>query len=367
MPSEKPHSADRLARAVLRTVAALPRPVQRLLGGSPLRIDGTELDTEVQLGLRLMTLAAGTTFEKLPLPEGRAQIDREAWIVGAASEVGEVRELTVAGADGPIPARLYRPHHDPSLRPPLLVYFHGGGFVLGGLGAADSVCRFLAAKAGVAVLSVDYRLAPEHPFPAGVNDAIAAFDHAIAHADDLGIDPAAVGVGGESAGGNLAAVVSLATTIEARTRPDRRTPDFQLLFMPVTDLSSKHRSYELFGDGLFLTEAQMDWYRDHYLTDPAQAVDPLVSPLLAEDLSGLPPAYVATAGFDVLRDEGEAYARRMREAGVPVGIRRHPGIVHGLVNATGVGQAATAALAEAAGALQIGLRSSVPATNGGRR
>lgn len=367
MPSSKPHSADRLARAVLRTVAALPRPVQRLLGGRPLCIDGTELDTEVQLGLRLMTLAAGTTFEKLPLPEGRAQIDREAWIVGAASEVGEVRERTVAGADGPIPARLYRPHHDPSLRLPLLVYFHGGGFVLGGLGAADSVCRFLAAKAGVAVLSVDYRLAPEHPFPAGVNDAIAAFDHAIAHADDLGIDPTAVGVGGESAGGNLAAVVSLATTIEARTRPDRRTPDFQLLFMPVTDLSSKHRSYELFGDGLFLTEAQMDWYRDHYLTDPAQAVDPLVSPLLAEDLSGLPPAYVATAGFDVLRDEGEAYARRMREAGVPVGIRRHPGIVHGLVNATGVGQAATAALAEAAGALQIGLRSSVPATDGGGR
>ncbi|MFZ2527851.1 MAG: alpha/beta hydrolase [Rhodococcus sp. (in: high G+C Gram-positive bacteria)] len=367
MTSSRPHPTDRLARAVLRAVSALPRPAQRLLGGRPLRIDDAELDTEVQLGLRLMTLAAGTTFEKLPLPEGRAQLDREAWIVGGNVEIGEVRDLTITGADGPIPARLYRPHHHADTPLPVLVYFHGGGFVLGGLGSADSVSRFLAANATVAVLSVDYRLAPEHPFPAGVNDAIAAFDHAIAHADDLGVDPTAVGVGGESAGGNLAAVVALATTVERRTRPDRRVPDFQLLFMPVTDLGSKHRSYELFGEGLFLTEAQMDWYRNHYLTDPAQALDPLVSPLLADDLSGLPPAYVVTAWFDVLRDEGEAYARRMREAGVQVGMRRHPGIVHGLVNATGVGQVATSVLAEAAGAVRLGLRSSVPATIGGGR
>ncbi|WP_348536837.1 alpha/beta hydrolase [Nocardia carnea] len=301
-----------------------------------------------------MNITAGATFETLPVPRGRDQINREAWTVRGELPA-DIADLVIDGADGSLEARLYRPIGTSTTTLPLLVYFHGGGWALGSLDSADSVSRFLARHADAAVLSVDYRLAPEHPFPAGVNDAVAAFDYAVTHADKLYIDPRAVAVGGESAGGNLAAVVALQTEAERRTRPERPVPAFQLLFMPVTDLSRKHHSYSLFGDGFFLTDAQMDWYKNHYLTDPDQALDPQVSPLLAEDLSGLPPAYVVTAGFDVLRDEGEAYARRLKEAGVPVALRRHPGIVHGLVNATGVGRVAADVLLETAGAIRLGL------------
>jgi acetyl esterase len=160
-------------------------------------------------------------------------------------------------------------------------------------------------------------------------------------------------VGGESAGGNLTAVVAVETARRATTSPGAPVPAFQLMFMPVTDLTSKHRSYGLFSDGFFLTEAQMNWYRDHYLADPEQAADPRVSPLLAPDVSGVAPASVA--GFDVLRDEGEAYAAKLRAAGVRVTLRRHEGLTHGLINATGVGSAARRALAEAAEELREGL------------
>lgn len=342
----------RVERQVLRLLGALPEWVQRRLAGPPVRIDGQQLRPEVQVALRLMKVAAGTTFEELPLAEGRAQISAEAWVFGDEPPVDEVTDISIPGVDATkIPGRLYRPAGlaDGAA---MLVYFHGGGWVLGGLDAADSVCRVLADHAGIVVLSVDYRLAPEHPFPAAINDALAAFRHAIADAANLGIDPARIAVGGESAGGNIAAVLARLATDDATVGSP---PAFQLLFMPVTDLSKKHRSYELFADGFFLTEAQMDWYKAHYLEDPAQAADPRVSPLLAEDLSGLPPAYVVTAGFDPLRDEGEAYVRRLVDAHVPTAHRRLEGCIHGIVNATGVSAAARDALVQAAGALRVGL------------
>ncbi|MFG2725665.1 alpha/beta hydrolase [Streptomyces canus] len=340
---------DRVARAVMRTVGALPARAQRALGGRPVRIDGQELHPEIQLALRLLHLTAGKTFEQLPLSRGRAQISSEAWVFGDRRPVTTVRDLTVPGPAGPLPARLYSPSglSGPSA---LLVYFHGGGWVLGDLESADSACRFLAVHAGLSVLSIDYRLAPEDPFPAGVEDAVAAFRYAVGHAESLGADPVAIGVGGESAGGNLAAVVSQITHAEPGP-----APAFQLMFFPVTDLSTKHASYRLFSEGFFLTEAQMDWYRDHYLSGPRDAVDPRASPLLADELTGLPPAYVAVAGFDPLRDEGEAYARRLEAAGVPVTLRRHSGLVHGVVNATGVGNTGREALLDAAAALRTGL------------
>ncbi|MFE9687219.1 alpha/beta hydrolase [Streptomyces sp. NPDC006285] len=340
---------DRVARRVMRTVGALPARLQRMLGGRPIRVDGQELHPEIQLALKLLHLTAGRTFEQLPLSQGRAQISSEAWIFASRMPVSTVRSLTIPGSAGSLPARLYAPSglNGPSA---LLVYFHGGGWVLGDLESADSVCRFLAVRAGLTVLSIDYRLAPEHPFPAGVEDAVAAHRYAVEHAASLGVDPAAIGVGGESAGGNLAAVVSQIT--HAGPGP---APAFQLMFFPVTDLSAKSASYRLFSDGFFLTEAQMDWYRDHYLSDPSAVTDPRVSPLLAEDLAGLPPAYIAVAGFDPLRDEGEAYARRLEAAGVPVTLRRHSGLIHGVVNATGVGRTGREALTEAAAALREGL------------
>lgn len=360
-PSPSPSVPDRIARRVARALGALPEPVQRFLGGRPVRIDGQELCAEVQLAMRLLGLTVKETFETLPLHEGRAQIEAEAWVFGEELPVGAVEDTVLATEAGALPARIYRPAGAPAPTP-ALVYFHGGGWVLGGLGAADSVARFLTREAGVTVISVDYRLAPEHKFPAAVDDAVAAFTFVVAHAAELGVDPQAVAIGGESAGGNLAAVVAqqLAPGTDA---PDRSGPAFQLLFMPVTDLSTKHPSYALFGEGFFLTDAQMDWYKAHYLSDDAEALDPRVSPLLADDVARVAPAYVVVAGFDVLRDEGEAYAAKLAVAGVPVALRRHEGITHSLINAIGVGRIARDVLFEAAGALRVGLASAgVPVT-----
>jgi acetyl esterase len=340
----------RIGAQVVRTVAGLPRPVQRLLAGRPVEIDGQRLDPEVQLLLRLLDRGDGPSLQIDSVPEARAERAREAKVfAGERFAVARTEELTLPGPAAPLRARLYVPPSAPA-RPPLLVYLHGGGWVVCDLDTHDNACRFLAREAGVLVLSVDYRLAPEHRFPAAVEDAVAAFRHASENASDLGADPDAVAVGGDSAGGNLAAAVCQLGAAEGD-----RAPAFCLSFYPVTDLSVKRPSYRLFGEGLVLTEAQMDWYRTNYLPDEESAHDPRASPILAEDLTGLPPTYVATAGFDPLRDEGEDYARRLREAGVPVALRRHPGLVHGFVNAVGSTHFGRAAMAEAVGALRMGL------------
>ena len=234
---------------------------------------------------------------------------------------------------------------------PLLVYFHGGGWVLGSLDTHDSTCRHLCRSGGVRVLSVDYRLAPEHRFPTAVDDALAAFRLARAHAAELGVDPGRIAVGGDSAGGNLAAVVCQQTRDAGEPMPA-----FQLLVVPAVDMSARRRSFELFAEGYFLTAAQMDYYENTYLRSDADRTDVRASPLLAEDLSGLPPAHVAVAGFDPLRDEGEAYAHRLVEAGVPVTLRRHDSVVHPFVNAVGASPVARAAVDEAVRALRAGLR-----------
>lgn len=358
MPTNSRPLRDHVKRWIVRTMGALPESLKRRLAGKPIRIDGQELHVDAQLGMRLLNLTASKTFESLPLEQGRAQIEDEAWIFGEQIPVETVEDILIEGPAGAIPGRLYRPAGivGPSAA---LVYFHGGGWVLGGLSSGDSVSRFLAVRASLTVISVDYRLAPENPFPAGVEDAIHAFNHVVANAVELNIDPTAIGIGGESAGGNLAAVVALETASAAVADQSAPVPAFQLLFMPVTDLSTKHRSYELFSDGFFLTEAQMDWYKNHYLTDPSRALDPRVSPLLAEDVSKVAPAYIAVAGFDVLRDEGEAYAAKMADAGVDVTLRRYGDLIHGMINATGVGRAAREALLEAAGVLRIRLTSHV--------
>ena len=200
---------------------------------------------------------------------------------------------------------------------PGLVFFHGGGWVIGDLDSHDDLCRDLAAQAGCAVLSVDYRLAPEHRFPAAADDAIAATNWVAANAAPLGIDPKRLAVGGDSAGGNLAAVAALAA------RDAGRPLAAQLLIYPVTDMSRfEGESYATCGEGYGLTAGAMVWFRDHYLTDANAARDWRVSPLLASDLGRSPPALVVTAEFDVLRSEGEAYAKRLAEAGVPT--RAHP-------------------------------------------
>ncbi len=335
-------------RAVVTALGKAPTAIQRLVGGRAPTSDGIPIEPEVGAALRLLALVPGSSFEDLPLDQARAQIDGEAAVFGGAPiPMFEVRDLQIPTPDGQIPARLYRADARDTDR--LLIYFHGGGWVVGSLTSADTACRFLARHAGVSVLSVDYRLAPEHRFPAAPDDALAAFRFARAQAEAWGHDPHQIAVGGDSAGGNLAAVLCQ----DLRTSEEIQ-PAFQLLFFPVTDLSTKHRSYREFSDGFFLTEKQMDWYRDHYLGEHP-ATDPRVSPLLAEDLAGLPPAYVAVSGFDVLRDEGEAYARRMAAAGVRTALRRHDRLIHAFVNSTGVGHSSREAFLEACGALRAGV------------
>ena len=344
-------SRDGFERLVVRGLSALPPRAQQLLGGPrPVRIDGQQLDPEIQLTLRLLKLSGRSAFEDLPVAEARAEIRREAAVYsGQTIPVELVDEVEVPGPGGPMPARLYSHARLPSPAP-LLVYLHGGGWVVGDLDTHDQPCRFLAQHAGVRVLSVDYRLAPEHPFPAAVDDSVAAVRHAIDEAARFGADPARVAVGGDSAGGNLAAAAARLLVVNGGP-----VPAFQLLIYPVTDLTRKRESYRLFSEGFFLTERQMDWYRDHYLPDEADAADPRASPILATNLAGLPPAHVVTAGFDVLRDEGEDYAGLLRDAGVKVTTMREPGLIHGFTHGAETGRAPRAAMLRVAEALAAGL------------
>jgi acetyl esterase len=244
-----------------------------------------------------------------------------------APQIGAVRELMAEGPAGPIPLRLYRPAGvADSRRLPVLVYFHGGGWVIGDLETHDVLCRQVTAEAGVSVVAVDYRLAPEHKYPAAVDDAWAATRWIVAHAAELGIDAERVAVGGDSAGGNLAAVVALF----ARDASAPRIA-LQLLIYPVTDLASESQSYADLADGYMLTRDSMRWFRAQYLSKEEDAANWRVSPLRAPSLAGAAPALVITAGYDPLRDEGDAYARRLREAGVTVDAVCFGGMIHGFV------------------------------------
>ncbi|MEV0462650.1 alpha/beta hydrolase [Nocardia tengchongensis] len=239
---------------------------------------------------------------------------------------------------------------EPAAPAALLVYFHGGGWVTGDLETSDNVCRILAHHSGAQVLSVDYRLAPEHPFPDPIDDAYTAFRYAVENAESFDVDPELIAVGGDSAGANLAAVVC-----HLARRDGGVLPAFQLLLVPAVDLVSEQRSKALFAEGFQLTRTMADWWISLYLGSSADPYDPRVSPLLAPDLSGLPPAYIATAGFDMLRDQGAEYAVRLAAAGVPVVHRSHSGFIHPFAVMTGFSKAATAALIETAGGLRAGI------------
>ncbi|KAA2262228.1 alpha/beta hydrolase [Solihabitans fulvus] len=334
---------------MLRAVYALPAPVRRLVAGPPIRLDGQRLAPDAQLLLRLSALVS----ESLGAPTvagARANLAKSAALIGGPpADRVRTRQLGIPGADDTVPARLYEPDELPA-GSPLLIFYHGGGWAIGDLDTHDTLCRFLAVEAGVRVLSVDYRLAPEHPFPAATEDAFAAFEYAVREAEALGVDPARIALGGDSAGGNLAAV-----TAHQAASNGGPLPAFLLLFYPGVDASVRRPSRELFGAGFYLTDSDMDWFLDQYAPDPDTHTDPRLSVLLADDLTGLPPTYVATAGFDPLRDEGEAFAARLAEAGVPVALRRHRGMFHGFANVLGLSGAFREPVAEAVGALRVGL------------
>ncbi|WP_407569143.1 alpha/beta hydrolase [Deinococcus altitudinis] len=245
--------------------------------------------------------------------------------------IGGTRDLTLPGPASQLPARLYTPAGEaPASGWPLTVFFHGGGFAVGNIASHDSLCRELCAASGSAVLSVEYRLAPEAPFPAPGDDCYAAYLWAAEHAAELNADPARLAVAGDSAGGNLAIVVTLRVRDEGGP-----VPRAQLLIYPSVDFVTQTDSRRTNGKGYFLTEDMMRMFGEAYISDPAHAAHPHASPLLSAELHGLPPALVLTAEFDPLRDEGEAYHQALLKAGNRAEYLSGPGMVHGYANMTG--------------------------------
>jgi acetyl esterase len=302
------------------------------------------LDPDAQTVLDMVREANRPPFETISPEEARELFRAGRKVLSPEPmPVAETRDLAMPGAEGALKLRLYRGRAAPVL--PGLVFFHGGGWVIGDIDTHDTMCRHLAWAAGGAVVSVDYRLAPEAKFPAAVDDCVAATEWVAANAAGLGIDPARLAVGGDSAGGNLAAVVSLV----ARDRGLRLC--HQLLIYPATDAGMTHPSIARCAEGYLLTRATMAWFYRQYLAAPEDAGDWRASPLLAPNLAGVAPAYVLTAGYDPLGDEGDAYAKRLAEAGVPVTLRRYPDQIHGFCQNGKVIRAAFGALDEAAAAL----------------
>jgi len=243
--------------------------------------------------------------------------------------IGATEDLEIESDHGPIPARLYTPAATAGITP-LVIFYHGGGFVIGDLETHDAVCRNLTNASLCRVLSVDYRLAPEHKFPAAVEDAFAAAKWAVAHSARLGIDGERIAVAGDSAGGNLAAVVCQLAQAQGGPRIG-----FQLLIYPVTKMDATTESRKQFAQGYFLEQQTMNWFSDKYVGAADDYRDPRLSPLLAANLEGLPAAMVITAGFDPLKDEGKAYADKLNDAGVPVVYVDYPGMVHGFFSMSG--------------------------------
>jgi acetyl esterase len=337
---------ERLVYHAAVALCALPAPVQHLVRGGPIRKDGQTLDPELH-ALLLASERLGRQRPGSPAHLRREQNKGARIVGGPRRSVGSVRDLEIEGAAGPLRARHYAPGDGSGA--PLLLFFHGGGFVFGDLDTHDAPCRLLCRHASAHVLAVDYRLAPEHPFPAAVEDARAALAWAHAHARGLGADPERVGVAGDSAGGNLAAV-----TAQLAARDGGPAPACQLLVYPAVDRRTSYPSLELFREGFFLTHETIDWFHRQYSGGSREgAPDPRLDPLAAKDLSGLAPALVVTAGFDPLRDEGEAYAFALQRDGSPVTLRRFESLIHGFFNMVGVSRACREAVVEIAGATRM--------------
>ncbi len=315
-----------VAHRAARRLLAAPAPIlDKVIGAPPILLDGRVLDRRVQALLALgARLAPGDDAARsFDVATRRKEMDRMTSVGMPLRQGVHVAGRTIPGPAGDIGARVYRPFGLDD-RPPAIVYFHGGGWAVGSLDAYEGSCRLIAADAGCVVVSVDYRLAPEHPFPAPLDDCLAAYRWVRTHTRELGIDDDRIGVMGDSAGGNLAAVVAQ-VTLDDSVPP----PTVQTLIYPAVEASLSKPSHALFAEGFGLTRDDMVWYRDMYLPDRSTWDLPTVSPLFTPSLDGLAPAVIATAGFDPLRDEGNAYAERLADAGVPVRWRCYDDMIHG--------------------------------------
>jgi acetyl esterase len=343
----RPTLRQRFEFAAARMLFSLPAAVQlKLSRRPPVVIDGCTLHPQMQLLLALRDMWRGGAIAELTPEIARANFRNDtATIAGRTIAVGAVSDITIDADHGPIAARHYAPAAVGTR--PLLVYYHGGGFVLGDLDGHDNVCRRICRDADMHVLSVDYRLAPEHPFPAAVDDALAAYRFACANAAALGALPEKIAVGGDSAGGNLAAVVA-----QKATAAGGPAPCAQMLLYPALDRTIERPSLEFFREGFLIGRQDIAWYHLHYTGSAEVQHDPAQHPLLTKDLAGLAPALIVTAGFDPLRDEGEAYAEALTQAGVPVVLKRFERLLHGFCNMATIAPACDAALAEIIAALR---------------
>lgn len=337
-------------RLTPKLLPVLPVSAQRLMaGGRALVVDGNTLDPTLQAfcaGLKAMGITGLVTDDDVAL--SRRLVHSLCVALGGDPLPAEVSELWVPSPGGPVPVRRYQPGLPDA---PALVFFHGGGYVLGDVDGYEAVCRRLCVQAGVQVFSVDYRRAPEHPAPAAVEDCLAAYRWVAGNADELDVPADRIGVGGDSAGGGLAAAVAQLAAA------DQRPPALQLLIYPWTDIRTPTRSRTLFADGLVLCAHDLAWCGDRYLDGSGVSDDdPRVSPARAADLSGLAPALVITAGFDPLRDEGNAYAAALAAAGVAVDLREMTSMTHGFMNFHALGGAVRPAIGEMCSALRAHLR-----------
>jgi acetyl esterase len=318
----------RVATLAARAALSLPDRVIRAILGAPVQVEGAQLSPTAQLLIALERFVPRSAPGVVPdVVAVRRDFDIVSSVMhaGVAAEV-QVRDTVVTGAHGPLQARVYSPP-GASGPLPLLVFFHGGGFVIGSVTSHDGICRYLSLHSDVRIVSVEYALAPENPYPAAVDDTYAAFLHVIANAERFGGQGLAVGVGGDSAGGALAAAVAQRCVDDAVTKPA-----FNLMLYPAVDGMGEHRARQLFGSGFFIETETIDWYRSCYTPDIERLFEPYASPLRAPDFHGLPPTCVVTAGFDPLQDEGAEYADRLRDAAVPVTHLHCDGLVHGFAS-----------------------------------
>lgn len=292
------------------------------------------LDLQTQAMLRSLELAHVRYFQDMGVKDARRSMD----LLSPVLDFAPRREVPwhdryFPGPGGDLPMRVYDPQGVQSPAP-LLLYFHGGGFVLGSHASHHGLCSYLAERGCCKVAHVEYRLAPEHPFPAAFDDVLASFQWVAAHAAELGCDPQRLAMGGDSAGANLTAAVTL------QLRDAQVRPALQLLIYPAVDFTRSFESHQRFAEGFYMTRSMIDWFLDNYLTSPEQKRDPRASPWFAEDVRGVPPALILTAGFDALRDEGKAWAGRLSDAGVHVEHRCVQGCIHGFASMAGAIDAA---------------------------
>lgn len=335
----KPTSSEKIKKFFALRILSLPAPIIKRLIGKAIQIDGQTMDPLVQFMVKFFV--EHETGYLPSVEEERREFDIQgSWFSHRPEPSVSISAWSANGPNGEIPLEIHRPANLPAKQAPALIFYHGGGHVSGSLESHHNVCRQISHQVNCAVVAVDYRLAPENKFPVGINDCLAAYDAVIQQAQNLGLDPERISVGGDSAGGNAAAVVA------QQRKASPFPPKFQALWVPWLDMSKQTHSYEIMGEGYFLEKTKMEWYTNHYLRSTEDGLNPLASPSLG-DVKGVCPAVIFSAGFDPLRDEGKDYNNKLKAAGVPVQYRLYESVVHPFLNVAGKIPAARKAFDEA--------------------